>query len=77
MVQRQQLTEDQDIILEHIVEHIASHGYSPTFRDTADFTGFTESKVQRTVEKCIKLKYLRRKPLMKNGLKIGRGYHDS
>lgn len=74
---REELTEDQDIILEHIVIEITSNGVSPTFADVADFTGFTVSKVQRTVEKCVKLGFLKRKPLVMNGLKIGkRAIHD-
>lgn len=76
MVRGQQLTEDQAIILEHIAEQIKANGSNPTFADIADFTGFTVSKIQRTVDKCVKLKLLKRKELVKNGLKLGSKYKD-
>lgn len=76
MVRRQQLTDDQAIILEHVAEVIKTKGESPTFSEVSEFTGFTTSKVQRTIEKCIGLKLLRRKPLVKNGLKLGSKYKE-
>lgn len=76
MVQRPKLTPDQEIILEAFVTAIRAEGESPTFKEVAKFTGFTVSKVQRTVEKCVGLKLLKREPLVMNGLKVGAKYED-
>lgn len=71
---RRTLTEDQEIILEYIAGEIINQGISPTYSEVSQFTGFTQSKVQRTVEKCVKLKMLKRKPLVMSGLKLGKEY---
>jgi hypothetical protein len=66
------LTEDQHIIIQNLIKTLEKGEISPVYTDIANFHGFTTSKVQRAIERAVRLSILNRQPLVKNGLKLGK-----